>query len=110
MNLKQTIIRVLREETKPYKIMRRTHLIDDVIERLLLVVYDNERICERYDDEDMFLRVVIEAAVENLYYHTFYMMDDTSKEWENMVNFVYEFIKDRHGGKIKNHYNKMCNK
>ena len=35
MNLKKSIRRILREETRPFKIMRRTHLIDREITRLL---------------------------------------------------------------------------
>jgi hypothetical protein len=100
----------LMMEMRPYKVMRRTNLIDDEIRRLLLVVYDNERICERYDDADMFVRVVTEAVVENLYFKQFYMMDDTSEEWEKSVDFIYDYIKDSYGVKIRNHYNKMCNK
>jgi hypothetical protein len=109
MNLKETIRRVLREETKPHKIMRRTHLIDGEIVRLLNVVYLDKRICARYDDADMFARVVTEAIVERLYFNEFYMMDDTSLEWEKSVDFIYDYIKDSYGEKLKNYFNNMCN-
>ena len=109
-DMTESIRRILREETRPFKIMRRTHLIGYEITRLLSKVYKDERICEIYDDTDMFVRVVTEAVVENLYFNTFYMMDDTSEEWEKSVDFIYDFIKDSYGKKLKDYYNKMCGK
>lgn len=106
LNIRESI---LREETRPLKAMRRTHLIDSEIARLFSKVYTNQRICERYGDADMFVRVVTEAIVENLYFNTFYMMDDTSEEWEKSVDFIYDYIKDSYGEKLKDYYNKMCN-
>jgi len=107
--MRQTIKRILREETRPLKAMRRTHLIDREIARLLDRVYYDKRICGRYDDANMFLQVVTEAVVENLYFNTFYMMDDTSLEWESSVNFIYDFIKDSYGEKLKDYFNNICN-
>ena len=109
MNLKETIRRILREETRPLKVMRRTHLIDNEIAKLLDIVYYDKRICGRYEDADMFVRVVTEAVVENLYFNTFYMMDDTSEEWEKSVDFIYDYIKDSHGKNLKDYFNNMCN-
>lgn len=109
MNLQENIRRILREETRPLKAMRRTHLIDREIARLLDRVYYDKRICGRYDSDNMFLQVVTEAVVENLYFNTFYMMDDTSLEWESSVNFIYDFIKDSYGEKLKDYFNNMCN-
>ena len=109
MNSKETIRRVLREETRPFKIMRRTNLIDDQIVSLLDKVYYDKRICGRCNDADMFLRVVTESVVEKIYFNTFYMMDDTSLEWEKSVDFIYDYIKDSYGEKLKDYYNTMCN-
>ena len=109
MNLKETIKKILREEMRPYKAMRRTSLIDSEIVRLLDIVYYDKRICGRYEDADMFVRVVTEAVVENLYFNTFYMMDDTSEEWEKSVDFIYDYIKDSHGKNLKDYFNNMCN-
>ena len=89
--------------------MRRIHLIDGEIVRLLNVVYLNKRICAIYDDADMFARVVTEAIVERLYFNEFYMMDDTSLEWEKSVDFIYDYVKDSYGEKLKNYFNNMCN-
>jgi len=100
---------VLGEETKPHKAMRRTHLIDNEIARLLDRVYFDKRICGRYDDADMFVRVVTEAVVENLYFNTFYMMDDTSLEWEKSVDFIYDYIKDSYSETLKDYFNNTCN-
>ena len=101
---------VLREETRPLKVMRRTHLIDNEINRLLDRVYYDKRICGRYDDANMFMNVVQEAVLENLYFSTLHnMMDDTSEEWESSANFIYDFIKDSYGEKLKDYFNNMCN-
>jgi hypothetical protein len=110
MNLKNDIRRILREEIRPFKVMRRTHLIDYEINRLLDLVYFDNRICGRYDDADMFVRVVAEAVVTNLYFNTFNMIDDTSLEWENSANFIYDYIKDSYGEKLKDYFNNMCGK
>ena len=109
MNLKKSIRRILREETRPFKIMRRTHLIDREITRLLDRVYFDKRICGRCNNADMFVRVVTESVVENLYFNTFYMIDDLSTEWEKMVDFIYDFIKDRHGKNLIDYFNNTCN-
>jgi cell division protein FtsN len=37
------------------------------------------------------------------------MMDDTSKEWEKTVDFIYDFIKENYSGILQDHYNKKCN-
>ena len=108
MKLKESIRRILREETRPHKVMRRTHLIDREIARLLDRVYYDKRICGRCDNADMFVRVVTEAAVENLYFNTFYMMDDTSEEWEKSVDFIYDYIKDSHGENLRRYFNNTC--
>ena len=101
---------VLREETRPLKVMRRTHLIDNEIVKLLDRVYYDKRICGRYDDANMFMNVVQEAVLENLYFSTLHnMMDDTSEEWESSANFIYDFIKDSYGEKLKDYFNNMCN-
>ena len=107
LNIRESI---LREEMRPYKIMRRTHLIDNEIAKLLDRVYYDKRICGRYDDANMFMNVVQEAVLENLYFSTLHnMMDDTSEEWEISANFIYDFIKDSYGEKLKDYFNNMCN-
>ena len=106
MKLRETIKKILREEMRPYKAMRRTSLIDSEIARLLDRVYYD---CGRYEDADMFVRVVTEAVVENLYFNEFYMMDDTSEEWEKSVDFIYDYIKDSHGKNLKDYFNNTCN-
>ena len=58
----------------------------------------------------MFMNVVQEAVLENLYFSTLHnMMDDTSEEWESSANFIYDFIKDSYGEKLKDYFNNMCN-
>ena len=105
LNIQESI---LREEMRPLKVMRRTHLIDNEIAKLLDRVYYDKRICGRYDDANMFMNVVQEAVLENLYFNTFYMMDDTSEEWEKSVDFIYDYIKVSHGENLRRYFNNTC--
>ena len=108
MKLRETIKKVLREETKPHKAMRRTHLIDYEIERMLNNPYLPKNVCKKYGNPDEFIISMCEHCAENLYFNTFYMMDDTSEEWEKSVDFIYDYVKDSYRGKLTNYYNKNC--
>jgi len=108
MSLKETIKRVLREERAPMKVLRRTHEIDREFKRLMSAVYRPNSIC-RYETGEMLVRVVTEAIWENLYYNTFYMVDDTSEEWERIVNFIYEYVRENYGEKLIDYYKDNCN-
>ena len=70
MSLKETIKRILREESKPIKVMRRTHEIDREFKRLMSSVYRPNSIC-RYDDGSELFQVVFEGLLENIYFNTF---------------------------------------
>jgi len=110
MKLQESIRRILREETAPSNVRRRTKDIDIEFEKTFGRYYTGELICERYDDADMYLRVITEAIVENLYWHTFYMEDDTSEEWSKAVDFIYGYIKLKYGKEVKEYYNRVCKK
>jgi hypothetical protein len=108
MDLKKTIKRILREERAPMKVLRRTHEIDREFKRLMSAVYRPNSIC-RYETGEMLVRVVTEAIWENLYYNTFYMVDDTSEEWERIVNFIYEYVRENYSQELIDYYNDNCN-
>ena len=107
-SIQESIRRILREETAPSNIRRRTKDIDTEFEKTFGRYYIGEFICERYDDANMYLRVITEAIIENLYWHTFYMEDDTSEEWARAVDFIYEYIKLKYGEEVKEYYNRVC--
>ena len=108
MSLRETIKRILKEERASSKVLRRTHEIDREFKRLMSAVYRPDNIC-RYDDGEMLVRVITEAIWENLYYNTFYMVDDTSDEWESIVNFIYEYVRENYGEVLIDYYNDNCN-
>ena len=108
MSLKETIKRVLREERAPMKVLRRTHEIDREFKRLMSAVYRPNSIC-RYDDGSGLFTAVTESMVENLYYNTFREMDDTSDEWEKIVDFIYNYTWEKYGKELLTYYNDNCN-
>jgi len=110
MSLKQTIRKILREETRPLQIMRRTHLIDNEIERILNNPYFPKKVCETYINTEEFITSVCEFCFQNLYSNIFYMMDDTSEEWEKIVDFTYEYVKDSYSEILKDYYKTHCGK
>ena len=110
MNLQQSIRRILREETRPLKVLRRTHIIDSLIETMVERYYSDNWICVRYDDDKMYLKVIQEAIIESLYFNFFYMIDDTSEEWRDIYKFVYEYIDSKFGEKLKSFLMKNAHK
>jgi hypothetical protein len=106
--IRESITRILREERAPIKVLRRTNEIDREFKRLMSAVYRPNSIC-RYETGEMLVRVVTEAIWENLYYNTFYMVDDTSEEWERIVNFIYEYVRENYGEELIDYYNNNCN-
>ena len=108
MKLRDRIKIILQEETNSTtKIRRRTHEIDTEFKRLMSAVYRPNVICE-YGGPRMVIRVITEAIVENLYFNTFYMEDDTSKEWEDIVNFIYEYVQINYSQELTEYFNRVC--
>jgi hypothetical protein len=107
MNLKDTIRKVLREENRPLKIMRRTNLIDDILLKLMNDTYKPNKICG-YGNSDSFIEVVKYSVGENLYFNTFYEMDDSSKEWEDIFYFISDYIDNKYGEKLINYFHISC--
>jgi hypothetical protein len=108
MSLKETIKRVLREEIAPMKVLRRTHEIDREFKRVMNSVYRPDNICEYKDGSELF-EVVMESILENLYFNTFYQMSDLSDEWEQIVDFIYNYTWEKYGKELLTYYNDNCN-
>ena len=62
-NMTESIRRILREETRPLKVLRRTHIIDSLIETMVERYYSDNWICVRYDDDKMYLKVIQELNI-----------------------------------------------
>jgi hypothetical protein len=120
MNLQKTIRKVLREETNfPISMRRRLkpifwpekrhylNPIDHEIDRLVSKVYTPNKICN-YIDANELIEVIIYACAENLYYNTFYDINDQSEEWEIIFQSLSNYIRDKYGDKIREYYKHHC--
>ena len=102
MNLQSIIKKVLKEETNlSFKIRRRTNLIDDEVKKLLNSVYIGQYLCINYTGGNELINVISHAVIENLYFNTFYEMDDDSKEWEEIAQFIWDYVHEKFGERIK---------
>ena len=109
MNLQENIQRIIREEGKPsVKIRRRVHLIDKEVQGLIRSVYTPNKICKDYTGGIELNAVISHAVIENLYFNTFYEMDDESKEWEEIAQFIWDYIHEKYGKEIDNYYHINC--
>ena len=89
------------------KVLRRTHEIDKEFKRLMSAVYRPDNICRYVDGSELFT-VVTEAMVENLYANIFREIDDTSDEWEKIVDFIYNYTWEKYGKELLTYYNDNC--
>ena len=109
MNLQSIIKKVLNEETNlSFKIRRRTNLIDNEVEKLLRSVYTPNVICRNYTGGIGLTAVISHAVIENLYFNTFYEMDDESKEWEETAQFIWDYIYENFRKTINDYYQSNC--
>ena len=107
-SLQEQIRKVLREERLPIKVLRRTNEIDREFKRLMGSVYRPDNICEYRDGSELF-EVVTEAMLENLYFNTFYGIDDLSNEWEKIADFIGNYTWEKYGKEVLDYYNNNCN-
>lgn len=107
-SLQEQIRKVLREERLPIKVLRRTNEIDREFKRLMVSVYRPDNICEYRDGSELF-EVVTEAMLENLYFNTFYGIDDLSNEWEKIADFIGNYTWEKYGKEVLDYYKDNCN-
>jgi hypothetical protein len=108
MNLQEHIRRIIKEETKIPKMLRRRldHLDDEVYYRMGRV-YTPNNIC-RFESGEELLEVMSDAVVDSMYYTYFSNVDDNSKEWGIMYRTMIKYIDDKYGDKIKEYYHINC--
>ena len=107
--LQETIRRILREEVSPTsKIRRRTERINYEVKRLINSVYTPKVICKRYTGGNELTTVISHAVIENIYFNTFYDIDDESKEWEEIAQFIFDYIHENLGDMINSYYQSSC--
>lgn len=91
-----------------YPIMRRTNLIDDEVKKLLNNVYIGQYLCVNYRGGNELINVISHAVIENLYFNTFYELDDDSEQWQDIAQFIFEYIPEKFGKEIRKHYERNC--
>ena len=106
---RESIRKVLREETKlPLIIRRRINTLEDLLYNHMATSYAPHKVC-RYKNEDDLLMYVIASVIEDMYYRYFdEEISDLSKEWEDMYRLMEKYITDEFGDKIKNYYHIHC--
>jgi hypothetical protein len=107
-DIRESVLRVLREERLPIKVLRRTNEIDREFKRLMGSVYRPDNVCEYRDGSELF-EVVTEAILENLYFNTFYGVDDLSNEWEKIADFIGNYTWEKYGKEVLDYYKDNCN-
>ena len=109
MSIKESIRRVLREETKKpiVAVKRRYALIDDEFNRLMQRVYGPDKICMYRSGEELVM-VVTEAIVEHLYFNSFYNLDYESKEWGEVYDSIIGHVQYKYGKQLEEYYHINC--
>jgi hypothetical protein len=108
MNLRETIRKVLREETKiPPYLRRRINMLDYEVESRVGRVYRPDNIC-KYESAEELLNVIVEAAIDSMYWNYFADTDDNSGEWGEIYHDMVKYITDKYGEKIKEYYHINC--
>jgi len=108
MKLKDTIKRILREESKvPIQVRRRLGDVDWSVE------FQVKEVVKRYGSPcklslSDFIEVVTESVITSLYWNTFSYMDDDSNEWEVTYHFLVNYIENNFGDKLREYYHINC--
>jgi hypothetical protein len=107
-NLQEHIRRVLKEETKikPF-IRRRLGMLDYEVEYRLSAIYRPDNICQ-YKNGDELVEVVMEEAIDSMYWNYLADIDDNSEEWVNIYYEMVKYIRNKYGDKIKEYYHINC--
>ena len=107
-NLQEQIRRILKEETDVSTYLRRRiDMLDYEIEHRLSAIYRPNNICQ-YENEDELLDVIMEAAIDSMYWNYFGNIDDNSKEWVKLYNEMVQYVMDKYGDEIRNYYIDNC--
>ena len=107
MNLKESIKRILIEETVPLSVRRRIDAVDWQIEFAVKEVnrqYNN--VCNL--GEDGFIETVIEKTIDSMYWDFFSDMDENTPEWGASYQYILKYAEDKFTNKLKEYYHIKC--
>lgn len=89
---------------------RLSHLDFSINQRIDLSLIKGEHakeFCKRFN-KDTYLDMIVEDVIQRLYHSTFYNLDDDSKEWSDIYEYLEVNIIKEYGDKIMNAYIKKC--
>ena len=108
MKLQEQIRKILKEETNTkIRLRRRLSMLDHEVEYRLKSIYRPNNIC-RYESGEELLDVVMETAIDSMYYNYFSNIDDNSVEWGEIYRDMVKYITNKYGDKIKEYYHINC--
>jgi len=108
MNLRNKIKLILKEEIKMSTYLkRRLNMLDYEVEYRLSAIYRPNVTCY-YKSSELLLEVIMEEAIESMYYNYFSNLDDNSGEWGEIYYDMVKYVRDKYGDEIKEYYNKNC--
>lgn len=106
--LEENFTKILKENTNiNSRVRRRINLLDDELLYRMSAIYRPDNIC-RYVSGEELLEVIIEAVIDAMYFTYFSDMDDNTGEWGESYYFMYNYMKDKYGDKIKEYYHINC--
>jgi hypothetical protein len=108
MDIRKNIKKILKEETKMnFRLRRRLDMLDYEVEYKLSAIYRPNNICQ-YKNGDELVEVVMEAAIDSMYWNYLADIDDNSGVWANMYYDMVKYIRDKYGDEIRNYYIDNC--
>ena len=102
MNLKESIKRILREETVPLFVRRRIDAVDWQIDFAVKEVNRQYNVCNL--GEDGFIETVIEKTIDSMYWDFFSDMDENTPEWGASYQYILKYAEDKFTNKLKEYY------
>jgi hypothetical protein len=105
-HLKESIKRILREESVLTRVKRRLRYIDWWIEFSVKEVKRQNDFCKMGEDD--FVETVIEKTIEQMYWDFFSDMDDNSSEWSDSYKFMVKYLKSTFENELRQNYHLNC--
>jgi hypothetical protein len=108
MDIRKNIKKILKEHTKmDLRLRRRLDMLDYEVEYRLSAIYRPDNICQ-YKNGDELVEVVMEEAIDSMYWNYLADIDDNSEEWVNIYYEMVKYIRDKYGDEIRNYYIDNC--
>lgn len=111
MNLQESIIKVLREETSSTIniIRRRLDSVDWLVDFSVKEIEGQYNGICNVGTYENFLEIIIEKTGDGMYWDYFAnTIDDDSKEWEEMYRFISIYIYNKFDDKLREYYHINC--